>query len=587
MFSISDNPNAELLSANERYDMAMEEQEMVNLPEFPFIDFEQELEERIARQHELPEETQPEGQPQPEKTEYISKKDNIVWSNTPVCDARGREPARNIISTEAKAVTTVDNYADAFFQFFDNYVWRSTVEHTNQYIQILNVKRPEPARLTDVDELKALVGLLLICAQDKSEHCDVDYLWYDDEMCRPILKLVMSAHRFRFLLRVLRFDNRTTREYRKKLDCFYPIRDLAEHVNKNFAERFVPTEAVVIDEMLWKYRGKVHFRQYIPSKPGRYGIKTFAICDSKTNYTFQIEPYLGANTGPMAQSNKAFDLVCRLAKPFFGTRRNITMDNFFTSIPLAEFLLSQNLTILGTLRKNKKEIPPEFVVLDKSQTIQHKVGYRDKMTLLQYSNKKEKMVLMLSTAHKRMKIDINGKPNLINEYNSSKFGVDVVDQMCANYNTARVATRWPMCVFFNLVNISAINALVIATFSKLEIKSRRNFIKKLGLQLVENHMRNRLSSGHLSRQLTESIQKHLGEDGRSSLTENVHQISNKRQRCGHCVRSDDVKTRFTCLSCKSFVCYTSEPSCHGRMICVRCLDTCLANLSPTLFNDSF
>ena len=31
--------------------------------------------------------------------------------------------------------------------------------------------------------------------------------------------------------------------------------------------------------------------------------------------------------------------------------RNITMDNFFTSIPLAEKLLEKNLTVVGTLRQ--------------------------------------------------------------------------------------------------------------------------------------------------------------------------------------------------------------------------------------------
>ena len=128
--------------------------------------------------------------------------------------------------------------------------------------------------------------------------------------------------------------------------------------------------------MLWKFRGKVHFRQYIPSKPGRYGIKTYAICDSKTNYTLQIEPYLGRNTGPLQKSNKPFDLVCRLAKPFFNSSRNITMDNYFTSVPLADFLLEKNLTILGTLRKNKREIPSEFLQLEKSEGRQHKVGFR-------------------------------------------------------------------------------------------------------------------------------------------------------------------------------------------------------------------
>ncbi|KAI4823299.1 hypothetical protein KUCAC02_011892, partial [Chaenocephalus aceratus] len=38
--------------------------------------------------------------------------------------------------------------------------------------------------------------------------------------------------------------------------------------------------------------------------------------------------------------------------------RNITMENVFTSIPLAEKLLEKNLTIVGTLFQDKTDIPP-------------------------------------------------------------------------------------------------------------------------------------------------------------------------------------------------------------------------------------
>ena len=47
-------------------------------------------------------------------------------------------------------------------------------------------------------------------------------------------------------------------------------------------------------------------------------------------------------------------LVC-IFDIFVG--HNITMDNFFTTVPLAEKLLKENLTIVGTLRKCKRDIP--------------------------------------------------------------------------------------------------------------------------------------------------------------------------------------------------------------------------------------
>lgn len=37
--------------------------------------------------------------------------------------------------------------------------------------------------------------------------------------------------------------------------------------------------------MLEAFRGRCSFKQYIPSKPNRYGIKIFALSDARTFYT--------------------------------------------------------------------------------------------------------------------------------------------------------------------------------------------------------------------------------------------------------------------------------------------------------------
>jgi hypothetical protein len=41
----------------------------------------------------------------------------------------------------------------------------------------------------------------------------------------------------------------------------------------------------------------------------------------------------------------------------------------------------------------------------------------------------------------------NDKPQMINTYNSTKIGVDMVDQLSANNNYARNCARWPMVIF--------------------------------------------------------------------------------------------------------------------------------------------
>lgn len=81
------------------------------------------------------------------------------------------------------------------------------------------------------------------------------------------------------------------------------------------------------------------------------------------------------------------------------------MDNFFTSVPLAEKLHEKDLTIVGTLRKNKADVPP----------------------LMGYVQKKGKSVVLLSTMHNDKAVDESNqkkKPDVIQFYNKTKGGVD-------------------------------------------------------------------------------------------------------------------------------------------------------------------
>ena len=99
-------------------------------------------------------------------------------------------------------------------------------------------------------------------------------------------------------------------------------------------------------------------------------------------YTLQIKPYVGLNDRPFKKPNKTFNLVCRLVQPFFKTERNVTMNNFFTSIPLTIKINAEKLTLLETMHKNEAEVPPEFMTLIKNMNTQMKAAFRKDMTLL-------------------------------------------------------------------------------------------------------------------------------------------------------------------------------------------------------------
>jgi len=63
--------------------------------------------------------------------------------------------------------------------------------------------------------------------------------------------------------------------FRRAKDKPAPIRDIFEECNKNLQKFYLPEENITIDEPMVGFREKCPFRQYLPFKPDKYGIKLF------------------------------------------------------------------------------------------------------------------------------------------------------------------------------------------------------------------------------------------------------------------------------------------------------------------------
>ncbi|KAF2899535.1 hypothetical protein ILUMI_06638 [Ignelater luminosus] len=141
--------------------------------------------------------------------------------------------------------------------------------------------------------------------------------------------------------------------------------------------------------------------------------------------------------GSYQQSNSPVDAVKRVVEPVQSTNRNITMDIWFISIPLP-------------------------------------------MELLKYKN-----LLVVSTMHHDNETDpVTKKPEIIMEYNRSRFGGDMVDKMCTLYNVSRNSRRWPLTSFSDLMNIGKLNALNLYVANKnYEKIEKREFLSTLAKDL--------------------------------------------------------------------------------------------------------
>lgn len=167
--------------------------------------------------------------------------------------------------------------------------------------------------------------------------------------------------------------------------------------------------------------------------------------------------------GPFVVNNSGAAGVKWLVSHINGSGRNITMDNWFTSYRLAvDLLKNYRLTLVGTLRKNKPELPPQSVATKGRTEYTSLFGFHKDVTLTSYVPKKGKNVVLLSTMHHDAPIDESTKekkkPEIITFYNSTKGAVDTVDQLCSIYNVSRNTRRLLVVVFYTILNIAGINA---------------------------------------------------------------------------------------------------------------------------------
>ena len=100
-----------------------------------------------------------------------------------------------------------------------------------------------------------------------------------------------------------------------------------------------------------KFKGRVIFKQYIPKKRKRFGIKLYKLCDSN-GYTYDIGVYLGKDRQRATQHLTATHAtVANLTRRVEGVGHKLYMDNFFSSPDLYDDLIQKKIYCCGTETK--------------------------------------------------------------------------------------------------------------------------------------------------------------------------------------------------------------------------------------------
>ena len=296
--------------------------------------------------------------------------------------------------------------------------------------------------------------------------------------------------------------------------------------------------------------------------------------DVESNYVINGQVYLGKRPGQRPEVGQAKRVVLDLVDGLEESGRNVTTDQHFTGVALAKELLSKGLTLLGTVNKNRREIPTAMLPRRDREVKSTIFGYADNLMLLSHVPRRNRAVVLLSAMHDVGEV-VDGVPVAIKDYNCSKGGVDNVDKLCHAYTTLRKCNRWPMAIFFHMLDIGALNAFVVWIKRNpqwnLNNKARRKeFLFTLAESLVAPAIAERIvDRPHgLHRGVKQAIQSLNSSDAaeRGADGDESFQSPNSRKR-GDCVVCDErrrINTR--CHSCKNFICKS-----HTVFLCERCV----------------
>ncbi|KAM9344037.1 uncharacterized protein KZ484_016419 [Pholidichthys leucotaenia] len=342
-----------------------------------------------------------------------------------------------------------------------------------------------------VEELRAFIALLYVRGA-YNKNIDMDSFW-SEEWGLPFFRETMPRNRFREIMRYLSFEKKNN-GHTSSTDKFALISDVWDGFAANCGACYKPGANITVDEQLFPTKAQCRFTQCMANKPGKFGIKFWLAADVETKYLVSGFPDLGRDEMQPPRQSLGESVAMRLVEPYVGEGRNITTTtNFFTSLSLAKNLLKNNTSLVGTIDRDRRELPPS--VQQRGKLFSTKVLKHEYATLTVYQGKRRRSVLLLSTLHQTVAIgsDQKRKPETVTFYNVTKAGVATLVQMARLYSVKGATRRWQVAVFCNLLDMAAINAHILLKQCTSSSIPRRAFILQLAKELRADHLRLRNS----------------------------------------------------------------------------------------------
>jgi hypothetical protein len=233
--------------------------------------------------------------PPPVQVNYVfgrSKKNAFKWQTVPNFDSNKTfyESFGPRLNEPFKHLKTVDQF---FSSVFTDQLLEKIVFYTNESLNLkYGEKVQEPISL---NELKAFIGLLITFGITKKRKISVEKIWKPNSIhwC-PVATGAMSRNRFQFIFKNICFDDKRTRNERKKENRkFYKMEECYLIFKNNLNKILNPSSKLCIDECLYACKCRCAFIQFMKNKPRKFGIKYWCLVDVSTGVLIDFNIYLG------------------------------------------------------------------------------------------------------------------------------------------------------------------------------------------------------------------------------------------------------------------------------------------------------
>lgn len=411
-----------------------------------------------------------------------------------------------------------------------------------------NAAAPHDWRHTTSAELYAFLGVHIYMGIDRLPRTE---MYWSDTYRHPHIATLFSQDRFRQLLRF--FSVVAPDPAAAERDALPFVRSLADRLNRSFAEHFTPDHSITLDEAMAAYKGRSPIKQYIPSKPHKWGYKIW--CLASENYLLHFEIYEGKEEHPSPLGATA-DTVIRMTQPYQQQQLVLFTDQWFTSPTLMHALAERGIRLCGSVNRRRQGMPhiskEALDSLRQGQWMQRQKGdmtvavWKDRTTmwvLYNHSSPREASSLdRWNEAGERVAV---GCPRAIRDYFFGARSVDVLSQLHYGYLIGRKARRcWPRLAWW-LLDMCILNAFKLWSMPRdkpSQLQFRELLMREL-MQQLPSEQKPRAHGAALK-------------PAHALASEHFPEHASEKRDCVVCSHEPEhrVQTRIICEACQVHLC---------------------------------